>query len=267
MESRKLISRIVISCLIVIGFVVSVGFASHKQSEMPCSGIAISIEDGPGCGFVDEMELRQIIQNKFGTLEGKTIASINISMLEKIINTNPFIYDAEVFSTIDGKLNIDVKQRIPVLRVINYKNESFYIDKEGVFMPSSEKFTARVPIANGFIYDRETEKKVRVYNDSESLDTSFSSTKSEQLFHIISFANKSEFWNAEVQQLYVNAAGDIEMIPRVGNHTVILGDDKNLDEKFTKLLAFYLEGLNKKGWNKYSSINLKFKDQVVCTKK
>ena len=141
-------------------------------------------------------------------------------MLEKIINTNPFIYDAEVFSTIDGKLNIDVKQRIPVLRVINYKNESFYIDKEGVFMPLSEKFTARVPVANGFIYDRETEKKVRVYDDAESLDTSFSKSKSEQLFHIISFANNNEFWNAEVEQLYVNAEGDIEMIPRVGNHTV-----------------------------------------------
>ena len=267
MESRRLIFRIVVSCLIVIGFIISVGFASHKQSEMPCSGIAITVEDGPGCGFVDESEINQIIQNKFGVLQGKSLSSINISMLEKIINTNPFIYDAEVFSTIDGKLNIDVKQRIPVLRVINYKNESFYIDKEGVFMPSSEKYTARVPVANGFIYDRETEKNVRVYNDPESLDTSFYRTKAEQLFHIISFTNNSEFWNAEIQQLYVNAEGDIEMIPRVGNHIVILGDDKNLDEKFTKLLAFYHDGLNKKGWNKYSSVNLKYKDQVVCTKK
>ena len=267
MESGNLVSRIIVSCLIAIGFIVSLGFASHKQSEMPCSGIAITIQEGHGSGFVDEMEIKQIIQNKFGTLEGKSLSSINISMLEKIINTNPFIYDAEVFSTIDGKLNIEVKQRIPVLRVINYKNETFYIDKEGVFMPSSEKFTARVPVANGFIYERETEKKVKVYNEVESLDTSFSRTKSEQLFHIISFANTNAFWNAEVQQLYVNASGDIEMIPRVGNHTVILGDDKNLDEKFTKLLAFYHEGLNKKGWNKYSTINLKYKDQVVCTKK
>ena len=57
------------------------------------------------------------------------------------------------------------------------------------------------------------------------------------------------------------------MIPRVGNHSVIIGDDSFLDDKFSKLFIFYREGLNKKGWNNYSSINLKYKDQVVCTKK
>jgi hypothetical protein len=31
---------------------------------------------------------------------------------------------------------------------------------------------------------------------------------------------------------------------------------------------FYTEGLNKTdGWNKYSIINIKYKNQVVCTKK
>ena len=174
MGSGRLLFRIIASCLIVIGFIISVGFASHKQSEMPCSGIIISIQEGSGSGFVEDSDIRQIVQNKFGSTERKPLASINISLLEKIINTNPFIYDAEVFSTIDGKLNIEVKQRIPVLRVINYKNESFYIDKEGVFMPSSDKFTARVPVANGFIFDREVEKNVRVYNEIESFDTSLS---------------------------------------------------------------------------------------------
>ena len=60
---------------------------------------------------------------------------------------------------------------------------------------------------------------------------------------------------------------EIEMIPRIGNHTVVIGNDMFLEEKFNKLSVFYREGLNKKGWDKYSIINLKFKDQVVCTKK
>ena len=267
MKPARLIFRIVATCLIVIAFIISVGFASHKQAIMPCSGILINIDDSIGTGFVDEADIRQIIQNKFGSLEGKPIASINISLLEKIINTNPFIYDAEVFSTIDGKLNIEVKQRIPVLRVINYNNESFYVDKEGIFMPPSEKFTARVPVANGFIFDMESEKRVRVLNESETTDTSKTRSKIEQLFHIISYTSKSNFWNAVVEQLYVNAEGEIEMIPRIGSHTVIFGDDRFLEDKFKKLFVFYRDGLNKKGWNKYSSINLKYKDQVVCTKK
>ena len=267
MKLSRIFIRIVTSGLIVIAFIVSVGFASHKQSVMPCSGIIITIQDSFGKGFVEEEDIRQIIQNKFGFLEGKSLSSINISLLEKIINTNPFIYDAEVFSTIDGKLNIDVKQRIPVLRVINYNNENFYIDKEGMFMPPSEKFTARVPVANGFIFDKESEKKVRVFSGDETTDTVISKSKIEQLFHIISYTNQNQFWEAAIEQLYVNAEGDIEMIPRVGNHTVILGDDKFLGEKFIKLFAFYAEGLKTNCWNKYSTINLKYKDQVVCTKK
>ncbi len=259
--------HVVATCFVVIAFIVSVGFASHKQSLMPCSGIIINIKDSSGIDFVDEKDITQIIQNKFGSLAGKSISSINISLLEKIINTNPFIYDAEVFSTIDGKLNIEVKQRIPVLRVINYSNESFYIDREGIFMPPSEKYTARVPVASGFIFDKESQKKARIYVDKESTDSLVSKTKIDQLFNIISYTNQSSFWNSAIEQLYVNANGEIEMIPRVGNHIVILGDDNFLDEKFKKLFVFYQKGLNKKGWNKYSTINLKYKDQVVCTKK
>ena len=79
--------------------------------------------------------------------------------------------------------------------------------------------------------------------------------------------NKSELWSAEIQQFFVNEEGDIEFIPRVGNHTVVLGNDQFLDEKFNKLIHFYKEGLNKKGWDNYKVINLKYKNQVVCIKK
>ncbi len=264
---KRLLIQFATASLVVIAFLVSVGFASHKQSVMPCSGIFVNIHDSSGIGFVEEGDIRQIIQNKFGTLEGKSLASINISLLEKIINTYPFISDAEVFSTVDGKLNIEVKQRVPVVRIINFNNESFYIDKDGIYMPPSEKFTARVPVANGYIFDKESERKVRVYSDKESTDTAIHKLKIEQLFHIASYTNQNDFWNATVQQFYVNADGDIEMIPRVGNHTVVLGDDQFLEEKFNKLYVFYREGLSKKGWDKYSRINLKYKDQVVCTKK
>src|SRR4051812_36130793 len=113
MESRRLLITIITSCVAVFGFIISVGFASHSQSTMPCSGVVIKIESSPVTGFIEESDILEIIQNKFGSIEGKSLQSINISMLEKIINANPFIYDAEVFSTIDGKLNIDVKQRMP----------------------------------------------------------------------------------------------------------------------------------------------------------
>jgi cell division protein FtsQ len=264
MESKKFFWQIGKVSLIVAAFIVSLGFASHRQSVMPCSGVLINVYDSTGTGFIDRNDIHQIIQNKFGRLEGKPVASINISLLEKIINNNPFVREAEVFSTVDGKVNIVVKQRLPVLRVINNNNESFYVDGDGVFMPPSEKFTARVPVANGYIYDRQNENYVRFFSNA---DSSTVKTTVEKLFNIIQYTSKNKFWNDEIEQLYVNANGDIELVPRVGDHTIVVGNDEDLDEKFTKLLAFYKETLDEGGWNHYSVINLKYKDQVVCTKK
>jgi cell division protein FtsQ len=267
MESRKLIFHLATYVLVVAAFLVSLGFASRKQAIMPCTGLVVKVNETSETGFVDESDIRQIVQNKFGSLEGTPVSSINISLLEKIVNTNPFIYDAEVFSTIDGKLNIEVKQRIPVLRVINYNNESFYVDRDGQFMPLSDKYTARVPVASGYLFDKESGVRLRRFDKGQINDTSIVKTKIEHLFHIISYTDTSEFWKSVVQQLYVNVNGEIELIPRIGNHTVILGDAVSLDEKLDKLFVFYKEGISKKGWGKYQTVNLKYKNQVVCTKK
>ena len=60
---------------------------------------------------------------------------------------------------------------------------------------------------------------------------------------------------------------DIELIPRVGNHTIVFGDANQIESKFEKLIVFYNKGLSNTGWNEYSVINLKYEGQVVCTKR
>ena len=238
---------------------------------MICTDVNINILNSHDHAFVEKADVLQTIHDKFGPLQGKTLHSINISLLENIINNNPFVSHAEVFSTIDGKLNIDVIPRNPIVRIVNYYNESFYIDDEGVYMPLSDKYSAAVPFANGFIYSRESLHNVRM---TETSDTSFHPLTIEKVYMLADYIRLHEFWSEQVQQVFVNVEGEIELIPRVGNHTIIFGDiatggdvQKELDEKFNKLFLFYKEGLSKQGWDKYSSINLKYKDQVVCTKK
>ena len=80
------------------------------------------------------------------------------------------------------------------------------------------------------------------------------------------YINKDDFWSAQIEQLYVNENGDIELIPRVGNQKIIFGDATQMKEKFNKLFILYTKGFDKTGWNNYSAINLKFNDQVVCTR-
>jgi cell division protein FtsQ len=253
--------------VVTAGFIVTVGFTENRQAEMLCSEVNISFIESHDQAFVEKGDVLQAIYDKFGEPEGKTLHSINISLLENIINNNPFVAHAEVFSTIDGKLNIEVIPRNPIVRIVNYFNESFYIDDEGVFMPLSEKYSASVPVATGFIYDREADHHVRGITGKEITDTSFHSPGIEKVYLLADYIRHHEFWNAQVEQVFVNSDGDMELIPRVGNHTIVLGDEKDMNEKFNKLFLFYKEGLSKQGWEKYGVINLKYKDQVVCTKK
>ena len=60
---------------------------------------------------------------------------------------------------------------------------------------------------------------------------------------------------------------EIAMQVKVGDQVIELGDTTNLENKFADLLAFYRNGMPRAGWDAYSKISLKFKDQVVCTKK
>ncbi|MFZ7115367.1 MAG: cell division protein FtsQ/DivIB [Bacteroidota bacterium] len=263
---RKRILQITAYAVVIVAFLVTLGFSEHRQDVMPCTEVEVVIIDTLGHNFVEEGEIMELVRNKFGSLKGKPLSSINISLLEKIINTNPFIADAEVFSTIDGKIKIEVKQRKPVVRIVNVRDESFYIDDQGEFMPLSKEYTARVAIANGFIFDTESERRVTLY-DGEKRDTAIKLSRIDEIFHVADYIYHHEFWNAQIEQIYVNAEGDIELIPRVGSQNIVLGSSEKLEKKLNKLFLFYREGLNKTGWNKYKTINLKYEGQVVCTKK
>lgn len=177
--------------------------------------------------------------------------------------SNPYLESAHVYATIDGIIRIEVAQRNPVVRVINYNNEHFYIDNKGGFMPIGDDYSTRVPVASGFIFDRMTQRSLAFA--VPMVDTT-SKPILEQVYEVAGFIQKDGFWNSQIEQIYVNQKFEIELVPRVGNHTILLGNSENLQTKMDNLLMFYQEGASKLGWQSYSKLNLKFANQVVCTR-
>jgi cell division protein FtsQ len=260
------IFQITLWSLLIAAFVVSVGFTEQRRSELICKEIAIHIDDSVGHNFVEENDVRQIVVNKFGNVIGKSLNGINTSVLESLVDNNPFVLNAEVFSTVDGKLVIDVKQRNPVVRVSNAFGENYYIDEKGIFMPISDKYSAQVPIASGNILSKESEQKIRIEAVESQTDSAIHRSAIEKVFLMSDFIRRNEFWNAQVEQIFIDAGGEIELISRVGTQPVLFGDINNMEEKFGKLFLFYKEGLSKTGWNEYKTIDLRYKDQIVCSK-
>ena len=66
---------------------------------------------------------------------------------------------------------------------------------------------------------------------------------------------------------YENLEGDFELVPRIGAQRILIGDGSDLDQRFGKLRIFYEKGIPKADWRRYSCIDVRFADQVVCTKR
>jgi cell division protein FtsQ len=164
----------------------------------------------------------------------------------------------------DGALHARVKQRIPIVRVFNLDGSSFYIDQEGWTMPTSTSYTARVLVVTGLLNEPGAKNGVYSVFATDSIKTAF---RSDDIHRLATFISADPFWRALIDQVVVTADGEFELIPRIGAQRVLLGDGSALQQRFEKLKVFYDKGIPKADWRRYSRIDLRFADQVVCTKR
>ena len=238
-----------IACL--SGLVVLMSFVDAKKKTVVCTNVKILI---PGAdNFIEREEVDAILKQSQGTLIGQNLASINLQRIEKNIIANPYIAYATVYADMNGVIQIKVKQRQPVLRMINANGQDYYIDSNGLKMPVSPNFTANVLAANGNILE----------HFSGKVDTLITQM-AKDLYKVALYVKQDTFFNAQIEQLYVNDKKDIELIPRVGNQRIVLGGADSLETKMRNLLVFYKKALPKVGWNTYKSINVKYTNQIVC---
>lgn len=235
------------------GMVVLMSFVSVKKAAVKCTNVKILI---PGAdNFIEREEIDAILKQNQGVLIGRKLEQINLDDIEDKLKSNPYIGFAKVYADMDGVIHIEINQRQPLLRVINAGNQDFYIDRKGLKMPVSPNFTANVLVANGNIME----------NFSGKIDT-LHTQLAVDLYKTAEFIKKDSLWDAQIEQIFVNEQKDIELIPRVGNQRIILGNADSLEVKMSNLMAFYKQAMPKVGWEKYKTINIKYTNQVVCVK-
>ena len=236
------------------GLITLMSFIEIKKAEQTCRKVQVIL---PGNQFfIERAEIDEILNSKNGFLIGRRLDGINIQNLENRLKANPFIEYAKVYLDMDGILHADVRQRVPILRVFNIIGQDFYIDQNGLKIPLSDHFTSKVLVANGAILESFDGK----------VDT-LKNTLTKDLFKMAKFINADSLWSEQVVQIFVTDNKDMELVPRVGNQKIIFGNADGMEDKFRNLLLFYKKALPKVGWDAYSSINLKFNDQIVCVKR
>lgn len=252
----------------LIGLFLSWSFAAKKQTSNKVHSVNIEILNENENPFINEKDVQQFFEERNDVLKNNEIKNVDIHKLEKALNSHPAVENSEISYSVDGELKISVTQRRPLVRVINANGESYYIDSLSKLMPLSYKSTGRVLVANGFLYEPYSSRYTMSVEDIMKNESLSSVSYLDDVYQISKLIYADELLANLIHQIFLDQNRDFILFPAIGNQTIILGKAEFLEDKLNKLKTFYTEGLNKTdGWKKYSTINLKYKNLVVCTKK
>jgi cell division protein FtsQ len=212
--------------------------------------VSIEIKPLPNkINFLTKSKVKKIIDSALLVVPFKKAAA------EYALEQNPYVKNAEVYINLDKTLHCKIEQREPIARVINQKGQHFYLDNEGNKFSCQTGTSARVVVINGFISEKLIPK--------DSLKT----VTIQEIFTIASKVNSDVFWKQFTEQIFVDKYNDIILIPKVGNFTIVLGNSSSLDTKLNNLRTFIQDALPKVGWDKYKKVSVKYKGQIVTTKR
>jgi len=231
-------------------FVVILGFVSGEADQVICKRIEVILSDTVQNRFVTESDIRTLIHSGGMELQGYPIHEINTRKMEEILEDNAYIREAEVCTDITGALEVKIEQRIALVRIMPRGSRGYYLDTEGKTMPLSEQFTPHIMLLSGYLDGVENQEEQR-----------------EEIYRFCSYLADHPFWSDQIVQIYRNRKGEYELIPRVGAHQILFGDMDMWERKLRNLEMLYEQGFPIYGWNTYGVINLKYTNQVICTKR
>lgn len=237
-------------------------FLASSTNSKPCSGIVIDIIDSADYHFVTKRQLLNLAYGNLGRIAGRPVKEVSVSAIENRINVLRELKKAEVYMTIDGTVHVYIEQRNPVMRVMPDNGGDYFIDEDGVVVRRRNLYNPRLHIVEGNVNISSA-----MLNGVSVLDTSIKNSILKDIYYLINYINDDKFWSAQIDQIYVDGNNEIDLIPRTGNHQIHLGTTENYESKLRNLGVFYDKVLPEVGWNKYSMINLEFKDQIVCKRR
>ena len=219
---------------------------SGKRDSTRCKEVNVIIVDSSYAGFINADEVVRILKKEKIYPVGQLMEEVNGDSLEKALEKNSFVSIVKCYKTPGGRVNINISQRLLILRIKADNGDDYYIDNKGVAM-MPENYTADVAVATGRISKRYAAKN---------------------LVHLARYLHTNDFANDLVEQINVAPDGRVALIPRIGCQVIQMGklDSLTLRTQMQNLRVFYDKVLPTVGWNTYREISLEFNNQIVCKK-
>jgi cell division protein FtsQ len=230
--------------------------AVQKEQVQQCSGLLVEFTDNHDFRMLDEAEVvAALFPNAAGPSPvGKRLQHVNLFLLEKQLEKNPWVKKANLFFDHRHVLHVTLEQRKPVARLFTPEGNSFYLDEALAVLPIKSNDVVSLPVFTNFY-------------PTPTGPTAADTLLLKRVIGISSFILADSFWMAQIEEVHINTDQGFELYTQVGDQSVELGLRDDWSNLFAKLKLLYDKISQENGWGKYSSIDLQYKDQAVCVRK
>lgn len=241
--------KIIFSLMLFAYLVVALTLTAAEADTDLCRGVNITVNNsGSGKQFVSAEELAHEIGDLPEKAKGMPLASINTQEIRRTLLDLDKVEDVQVLRLTDGTISITAQPIVPVARVFD-NGKSYYINKDGKRVSANARYHKDVPIVEGHF---------------DPADTVFTP---QSLLPLINYIASDSVWNAFISMVKVKSPTDIILVPVIREHVINMGTPDDFDDKFGRLKKFYKEVLPRQGWEKYDTLTLKWRGQLVATKR
>ena len=275
-----IISSLSVWVLIILYFVFASNLSERRQRGDVIERVNVVVKDSAIQRVITpSMVLGWFSSEKFQLVNVET-SKLNTMEVAKFIMQHKFVRNVSVYVDMMGNLSIDIEQRRPIARFNTANGYSFYVTSDNYILPLQSHEVIYVPIITGDFTPPFNSKFVGDWTaENEGVEKKMSKNYNffKKLINFVNVTREDLFLSSHIVQMNILGRGsisgtfpleesEIELVPRVGNHIIRLGELSDVERKLRKLMSFYKHSANSDIWSTQTYINLEYDGQVVCTK-
>lgn len=232
--------------VLLLGYICGITVWAHNQASLhTCKGIEVSVRGNAQMDSVMSRGVMEELHTYPEKIVGTQINRIDTRKIELYLEKLGNFERVDCIITAGGILKVEVVPLVPVMRVF-FADNSYYINKDGRHIQSNAEFFTDVPVVIGkFTHD----------------------FRPRDVLPLVKFINSDPEMSEMVSEIIADGPDNLILVPRIRGHVVNFGDTNRLAEKKRAMMLFYKKVMPYKGWNEYDTLSVKFKGQIVATRR
>ncbi len=259
----KIVINICVTLFALGYFVVSIVAVASRNKSVEFSALNIDIKNSKDVSFLSNSDVERLIFDSVAKL-GMRLKSIPLGVLETVLENNNYVESANVFSSIDGTINIELTQRVPCFRVLTENGYDFYVDSSMVILKTRNGYYPKVITVSGkpcFDFDTSFYGELNGKNSDRDVDNL------KKLFNFVEYIKKDSYLKDFTSQIYLfcNNKGEfeVEIIPSIGSLTVLFGSIVDSKSKLDRLSHFFRTSYRFAHLDSAKVVDVRFNPQIL----